>query len=321
MRKWMTIPLIVLMMLVMVFSTSAEAQKVLDLDFSDSSCVVNDEKAGLSKGTLTIEDGVLKLSGWTPGTTTAANYIKTAGILPENVGPLGTLTIEYEFTPQDVSWLCSGLVIGDQANGTEQDAVIVGFNGNDFKLETRGQITLNMGGILTTLGEFDTGFLIPDMTYIVRVYKDNTAGTVELYFYEKDGRVPDEPTLLVQSDIVKTITGNISFTAYAGRYTVDNVKVWNGEVARPTNPPTTTRTTTTTTKATEETDATSNASSVTTSNGDTDDSDVPDVNNTNGTLIVILCVAGVVVVGAAAAILFFYFSSKKKTNVENNEEG
>ena len=327
MKKSMTLLLALLMTFALALSAAAEPQKVLELDFSDSSCVKNDDKSSISKGTLEVADGVMKMSGWTPGTTTAANYVKSAGILPEANANMGSLTLEFEFTPLDVSWICSGIVIGDKNNGSEQDAVIVGFNGNDFKLDTRGQIQLNMGGILTTLGEFNTGELIPDMTYVVWIYKDNTAGTVDLYFYEKGGKVPEKPTLSVQSDTIKTVTGNISFTAYAGRYTVDNLAVYDGEAPRPTAPPTTKPPAKTTTAQTE---ATTNAPAGTTaptgaasSNGaagangtatptGTTATDNAPQNGGNTTLIVILCVAGVVVIGAAVAIILIYRSSRKK---------
>ena len=321
MKKSMTLLLALLMTFALAFSAAAEPQKVLELDFSDSSCVRNDDKSSISKGTLEVADGVLKMSGWTPGTTTAANYVKSAGILPAANANIGSLTLEFEFTPQDVSWICAGIVIGDKDNGSEQDAVVIAFYGNDFKLETRGQIVLNMGGIVTPLGEFNTGELIPDMTYAVWVYKDNNAGTVDLYFYEKGGKVPEKPTLSVQSDTIKTITGNISFTSYAGRYTVDNLAVYDGETPRPTAPPTTKPPAKTTTAQPE---ATTNAPAGTTAptgaagaNGTatptgTAATDGVPQDGGNTTLIVILCVAGVVVIGAAVAIILIYRSSRKK---------
>ena len=322
MKKLFPLLIALLLLLSMSFSVSAEAKPVFELDFSDSTCIKNDDKAPLSKGSLEVVDGKAKLSGWTKGTTTAANYIKTAGILPDELVPMGTLTLEYEFIPQDVSWLCAAVVIGDQNNGTEQDAVIVGFNGNDFKLDVRGQIELNMGGIKTTLGEFNTGNLVPDMPYIVRVYKDNATGKMDLYFYEKEGKVPTEPTLSVQSDTIKTISGNISFTGYAGRYFVDNVKVWKDKAPMPTNPPT--KAPTTTTSAATAVPSEGDATKAPTSGSVT--ADTPDTNTTNAinqdneqvtdssqtVLIVVLCVAGVVVIGAIVAIVLMYFSFKKK---------
>ena len=328
MKKCLTIALTLMMLFALVFSASAEAQKVLELDFSDPSCVKNDDKSSISKGTVEVADGVMKMSGWTPGTTTAANYVKTAGILPAANAKMGSMTLQFEYTPQDVSWICTGIVIGDQNNGSEQDAVVISLFGNDFKLETRGQIETNMGGIVTPLGEFNTGELIPDMTYVVWIYKDNTAGTVDMYFYEKGGKVPDKPTLSVQSDTIKTITGNISFTAYAGRYTVDNLVVYDGEAPRPTAPPTKKPTEKTTTSQTDSSTkapagTTDSAGAVTpTGESTTTGEAVTDPDTQDGghtTLIVILCIAGVVIIGAAAAIFLVYRSSMKKAQ-ENTEE-
>lgn len=270
---------------------------------------------------------MLKLSGWTPGTTTAANYVKTAGILPAANAKMGSLTLEFEFTPQDVSWLCAGIVIGDQNNGTEQDAVILALFGNDFKLETRGQIETNMGGIVTPLGDFNTGELIPDMTYVVWLYKDNKAGTVDVYFYEKGGKVPEKPTLSVQSDTIKTISGNIAFTAYAGRYTVDNLAVYDGEAPRPTAPPTkkpADKTTAAQTDSSTQAPAGTKAPAGTTTPAGTVTptgaaADGASQSGGNTTLVVILCVAGVVVIGAAVAILLVYRSSRKKA-LENQKD-
>lgn len=127
MKRWGSVLLAVCLTVLLLIPASAEATQVLELDFSDPSCVQRDEIAMKNyKGEMKIEDGVLKLSGWTAGMTTAANYIKTAGILPEAYSQMGTLTLELELTPQDISWICIGIVIGDKANGTEQDAVVVG---------------------------------------------------------------------------------------------------------------------------------------------------------------------------------------------------
>ena len=329
MKRWGSVLLAVCLTVLLLIPASAEATQVLELDFSDPSCVQRDEIAMKNyKGEMKIEDDVLKLSGWTAGTTTAANYIKTAGILPEAYSQMGTLTLELELTPQDISWICIGIVIGDKANGTEQDAVVVGVTGNDFTLEKRGQIQLNMGGVVTELGTFNTGELMADMTYIMRIYKDNEAGTVEMYFYEKDGKVPSKPTLTVQSDIIKTIQGNISFTAYAGRYSIDNVRVWDGETPRPTNPPTTTRVITTTEAPTVTTSSKGNttgekssATGKTTSTASDTATDAEEEDSRSAVWIVLLCIAGAAVIGAAVTVTLLYRSSQKKKKDDTPNAG
>ena len=263
-------------------------------------------------------------------------YILSGGALTRENSPAGIAagdkmssdSIQLELTPQDISWICIGIVIGDKANGTEQDAVVVGVTGNDFTLEKRGQIQLNMGGVVTELGTFNTGELMADMTYIMRIYKDNEAGTVEMYFYEKDGKVPSKPTLTVQSDIIKTIQGNISFTAYAGRYSIDNVRVWDGETPRPTNPPTTTRVTTTTEAPTVTTSSKGNttgekssATGKTTSTASDTAADAEEEDSRSAVWIVLLCIAGAAVIGAAVTVTLLYRSSQKKKKDDTPNAG
>ena len=185
-----------------------------------------------------------------------------------------------------------------------------------------------MGGVVTDLGEFNTGELIADATYVIWLYKDNSTGTVDFYFYDKDSKVPAEPVLTVQADDMKGIIGNVAFTSYAGRYTVDNLVVYDGEAPRPTAPPTkkptektTTSQTDSSTKApsgtTDSTEAVTPTGESTTTGETVTDPDTQDGNRT--TLIVILCIAGAVIIGAAVAIILVYRSSMKKAQ-ENTEE-
>lgn len=314
MKKWLIFSMAVLAAMTMAVSVAAEANEVLRLDFSDGSQVKADDKS-MPQGEVEIDNGLLVMSGWRPGGKTSAGYVKTEGILPAPDNRMGTLTLEFEFIPRDISWTVAKAIIGDQGNGTEQDALILEILGNDLALEKRGALRLNMGGVVTDLGEFNTGELMADATYAVRVYKDNSTGTAELYFYDKDGKVPAEPVLTVQSDVIKSIVGNISFTSYAGRYDIDNVVVYDGESPRPTAPTTTTKATTEVTATTKADDSatiapvnTPSGSLTTASNG----GDSASLDGGNTALIVVLCVAGVIVIAAAVAITLVYRSSITK---------
>ena len=327
MKKCLTIALALMMLFALVFSASAEAQKVLELDFSEASSDMADSQAQ-SQGEAKVADGRLAISGWRPGSTTSAGYVKTKGVLPAPNHQMGTMTLQFEFVPQDVSWTIAKVLIGAKDNGTEQDALVLEIYGNDFAMEKRGMFKLNMGGVVTDLGEFNTGELIADATYVIWLYKDNSTGTVDFYFYDKDSKVPAEPVLTVQADDMKGIIGNVAFTSYAGRYTVDNLVVYDGEAPRPTAPPTKTPTektptsqTDSSTKApsgtTDSTEAVTPTGESTTTGETVTDPDTQDGNRT--TLIVILCIAGAVIIGAAVAIILVYRSSMKKAQ-ENTEE-
>lgn len=319
MKKWLTVFMVALTLMVMTFSVAAEANEVLRLDFSEASQVTMDDKAA-NQGEMEIANDVLVMSGWKADSTSAA-YVKTKGILPASNSRMGTLTLEFEFIPRDISWTIAKVIVGDQGNGSEQDALVLEIYGNDFSLEKRGMLKLNIGGVVTDLGEFNTGELLADATYAVRLYKDNSTGTAELYFYDKDGKIPADPTLTVQSDVIKSIVGNIAFTSYAGRYDVDNVVVYDGETSRPTTPATTTTADTTaktedTTTTTDDSTTTApvNASTGSPTTAVDDGNNGSDGNNT--ALIVVLCVAGAAVVAAAVVILLLHRSSAKKNDTD-----
>ena len=320
-KTWLRLPATVFAAMTVVISAAAEAKEVLKLDFSDAAQVTIDEAN--SQGTGEIADGILTISGWKPGSTSSAAYVKTNGVLKAPDDKLGTLTLEFEFIPRDISWTIAKVVIGDQGNGTEQDALVLEIYGNDFALEKRGMFKLNLGGVVTDLGEFNTGELMADATYAVRVYKDNGKGTAELYFYEKDGKVPAEPTLTVQSDDIKGIAGNISFTGYAGKYAIDNLAVYDGEAPKPTAPTTTTAEKPADTTAASPAGTTQQAGTTkgTATAGYATSTEAGERDGGNTALIVVLCVAAAVIVAAAVVVVILYRKGNKSGEPKGPDGG